>query len=447
MTTGTEVAKPIEFPHWSDVPDESHHSPARAGWVIVMAFFGLFGGWALMAPLNGAVVADAFVKVEGNRKSIQHLDGGIVRELRVREGETVKAGDVLLTLDDSQARAEFEVYAKQFIVLRATEARLRSEFIDARAPEMPTDLLERKQDPDVRGAWRAQLQQFEARRRALEGQRQLVGDRIAQLDAQVTGGEAQMKALTAQLASIRAERETLEPLVKKGLVTKPRVLQLDRSASGIEAQIADIQGQIARARQGIAEQRQQGMQLGTEQRAEIATELRDTQAKLLEVVPRLTNAQAVLGRTIVRSPYAGTVVGLSVFSVGGVIGRGERIMDVVPESETLVVEARVKVEEISDVHPDMEADVHLIPFKQRTVPVVKGKVTQISADRLTDQKSGMPYYVAQVAVDESELKALPHVRLYPGMPVTVIVPTLHRTAFTYLVGPLMMSFNEAFRQK
>jgi HlyD family type I secretion membrane fusion protein len=188
-------------------------------------------------------------------------------------------------------------------------------------------------------------------------------------------------------------------------------------------------------------------QLENDRMTDITKDLRETQAKLLEVIPRLANAKAVLGRMEIRSPYTGRVVGLTVFSVGGVIGKGEKILDVVPDADSMIVDANVGVDDISDVHPNMRAEVHLTAYKQRIVPIIHGEVIQVSADRLMDDRTDKPYYTVLVRVDEQELAALPNIRLYPGMPATVMIPTTERTAFQYIVGPLVMSFNEAFRQK
>ena len=188
-------------------------------------------------------------------------------------------------------------------------------------------------------------------------------------------------------------------------------------------------------------------QLDNDRMTEISKDLRDTQAKLLEVIPRKTNAQAVLGRIEIRSPYTGRVVGLNVFSVGGVINRGDKILDIVPEEDSLIIEAQIVVEDIIEVHPKMRADVHLTAFKQRITPVVHGEVIQISADRLTDNRTGNPYYNVLIRVDEKELALLPNAKLYPGMPATVMIPTIERTAMDYFVGPLVMSFNRSFRQR
>jgi HlyD family type I secretion membrane fusion protein len=429
------------------VMSDSMRSAAIAGWSIIAIFFGCFGAWAVTAPLNGAVVANAMVKVDGNRKSVQHLDGGIVKELRVKEGDRVAAGDALIVLDDTQARAEHDVLRQQYLVLRATEERLKTEHARGNELTMPEEFKALGEDANLSGIWRGQLHQFESRLTALAGQRSVIKEKIAQLEAQITGGEAQVKAYSAQLASVQQEIESIAPLVKQGLIARPRYLQLERTGVGLEGQVADTMANIAKARQAIAEQMQQMAQLDNEHMTEVTKDLRDTQAQLLEVIPRLMNAKAVLGRIEIRSPYTGHVVGLSMFSVGGVIGRGERILDVVPEQDSLVIEAQINVDDISDLHPGMRADLHLTAYKARITPVVRGKLTQVSADRLSDNRTGAAYYTALVQVEQNELAELANVRLYPGMPATVMFPTVERTAFDYLVGPLTMSFNRAFRQK
>ncbi|MEK9283023.1 MULTISPECIES: HlyD family type I secretion periplasmic adaptor subunit [unclassified Bradyrhizobium] len=398
----------------------------------------------MTAPLNGAVVANGIVKVDGNRKSVQHLDGGIVKELRVREGDQVEVGETLIVLDDTQARAEFDVLSEQFTVLRATEERLRTEFTGGSSLVVPADVGEETQ---ARSIWDNQVRQFESRRVALDGQRNIIREKISQLEHQIVGGEAQVRALNAQLDSVREEMKSIAPLVDKGLIARPRYLQLERAGAGLDGQSADAMANIAKARQAIAEQQQQIVQLDNDRMADVTKELRDVQAKLLEVIPRLANAGAVLTRMEIRSPYAGRVVGLTVFSVGGVIQRGEKILDVVPEKDALVVETQVAVEDISEVRPKMRAEVHLTAYKQRITPIVHGTVLQVSADRLTENRTGTPYYTALLKLDEAELADMPNVQLYPGMPATVMVPTTERTAFEYLVGPLVMSFKHGFRQK
>jgi HlyD family type I secretion membrane fusion protein len=440
----TATSKPDEERTASDAAG----SCVFAGLAIVGIFFGGFGAWALTAPLNSAVVAQGVVKVEGNRKSVQHLEGGIVKELRVKDDGKVKADDILIVLDDSQARAEYEVFTQQYAVLRASEVRLLTELSDNnKALVMPQDLAARKSDPYVQDIWAGQVKQFQARRAALEGQRRVIREKINQLDSQIVGAEGQVKSYGDQLTSIRSEAETIATLVEKNLLPRPRLLQLERSAFGLEGQIADAKASIAKFKQAQSEQELQIAQLDNDRLADITKELRETQAKLLEVIPKRMNAEVVLGRMDIRSPYSGRVVGLTVFSQGAVIQRGDKILDIVPDEEQLTIEAQVPVEDISEVRPNMKAEVHLLAYKQRIVPVVSGRVTQVSADRLVDPKSNAPYYIVLVRLDEAELAKLPQVKLYPGMPASVMIPTEARTAFDYLVGPLTMSFNKSFRQK
>lgn len=423
----------------------SSFRPALAGWLIIALFFGGLFAWAGFAPLNGAVVASGVVKVEGNRKSLQHLDGGIVRALHVREGDRVKPGDVLIVLDDTQVRADFAILSEQYVVLRATEARLLAELANEPAVTMPAELTERGATAHVGAIIAGQLRQFETRRAALEGQRLVIGEKIRQLQSQIDGAEAQIKSFDDQRESIRAEIDSLAPLVEKSLIPRARLLQLERSAYGLDGQIADTRATTARLRQAIAEQNLQITQLGNERMAEITRELREIQAKLAEVVPRRTNAEAVLGRMEIRAPYGGRVVGLAVFSIGGVIQRGEKILDIVPDDDSLTIEVQVPAEDVSDLRPGARAEFHPTAFKQRTLPAIHGEIVSISADRLTDQRSGGTYFVASIRPDAAAQDEQGSLRLHPGMPGTVFIPTGERTALDYLVGPLTIGFRKALR--
>jgi HlyD family type I secretion membrane fusion protein len=428
-------------------PDESLKRYSVAGWIILALFFGGFGLWSMTAPLNGAVVASAEVKVQGNRKSVQHLEGGIVQEMKVKEGDHVKQGDVLIVLDDTQNRSEFDVFSKQRDVLGATEARLKAELDRAPLLSPPPDIAQRLNEPEVSTLWTTQMQQFQSRRASLEGQRQVLREKINQLKEQITGNEQQVASFKQQIESVKKELTDITPLVEKGLITQPRLLQLQRTQFGLEGQVASTTADIARARQAIGEQTQQIAQLDNERMTEVSKDLRDTQATLLEISPKLTNAKTSLGRMDIKSPYSGLVVGLNVFGVGAVVQRGEKILDIVPDEDALTIEARIAVDDISEVHPDMIAEVHLTAYKQRITPMIHGDVIQVSADRLTDNRTGMPYYTALVRINQKELAEFPNIKLYPGMPAQVMIPTVQRTAFDYLVGPLAQSFNTAFRQK
>jgi epimerase transport system membrane fusion protein len=439
---GRHAAMPID----SRPPNDSARGAVFAGWLALVIFFGGFGTWAITAPLNGAVIGEAVVKVEGNRKSIQHLDGGIVSQLNVKEGDQVGAGDVLIVLDDSQARADLDVLSQQLLLLRATEARLLAEFGGTPSIDFPDELVER-QEPYSLLAMEGQRKEFYSRRQAIEGSELVLNQRTAQLNEQILGHGARLHALREQLASIRDERESLEGLLKKGLIAKPRVLQLERDASRLEGEIAGTVSAIAGIEQALEEVSQQIAQLRRDQQEEITAALRDVQSRIVDVEPRLRNATNALRRNEIRSPYSGRVVDLSVFSLGAVIGAGERIMDIVPDQTGLVVDAQIRVEDIADVAPGMMSEVHFTSYKQRLTPLIHGRVIEVSADRLTDERSGKSFYNVLVEVDEAELAASPEIQLYPGMPATVMITTEERTAFDYLVGPLTASLNTSFRQK
>ena len=427
-------------------PSDSPAGAARAGLIVVLLFFGGLGTWSALAPLNAAVVGDAVVKVEGNRKSLQHLDGGIVTELRVNEGDHVAAEQVVLVLDDTTARADVTVLEQQQLQLLAMDARMRAELAGDAAIGFPVELTG-SSNPAAATAVAGQQQEFDTRASALAGEVGVLRKRIAQYAAQVSGAEAQRPPLEDQLASLRQERESLAELVAKGLATRSRVLDLERRESAITGQTAQLAASAAASNDAIAELEQQIAQLEKDRAADITSQLRDVSGKLLEIGPRLEAARVALERTLVRAPYSGRVVDLAVHAIGAVIGRGERILDLVPDNSSLVVEARIRVEDIADISPGMRAEVHFTSYKQRITPVIHGAVSEISADRLTDARTQIPYYVATLGVDPDELAASPEIQLYPGMPATVMITTKERSALDYLIGPFLASFDRAFRER
>jgi epimerase transport system membrane fusion protein len=427
-------------------PSDSARGAILAGWAVILLFFGGFGAWAVTAPLNGAVVGEAVVKVEGNRKSVQHLEGGIVGAINVREGDIVRAGDLLLVLDDSQARASHNQIDQQLTLLRATEARLLAEFAGAAAIEFPPEFLE-SAEAHVALAMEGQRKEFDSRRQAIAGNELILRQKAAQLDEQILGLQAKGHFLEKQLASVRGERESLEDLVREGLVTKSRVLQLERTASSLEGEIAGAASGVAGARSALDEVSEQIAQLGKDRQSEITARLREVQSEIADLRSQLQKAATTLGRNEIRSPYSGKVVDLNVFSVGGVVKPGETILDIVPLDTSMVVEGRVRVEDISDVAPGMRSEIHLTSYKQRLTPVLDGTITEVSADRLTDERSGTSYFNVLVAIDPDQLAQRHDIQLYPGMPATMIIVTEERTALDYLVGPLTATLSRSFRQK
>ena len=425
---------------------DSIRGPVWVGLLIIVAFFGVFGGWAAIAPLNGAVLADAMVKVEGNRKSVQHFDGGTVKEIRVKDGDVVKAGDVLVVLDDTRARSEFNLYSQQYALLRATDARIRAELDGSPAVAFPKDISAEHQGY-LQDAMANQIADLESQRASMAGATKILQKRIAELEEQIEGKEARVESYRAQLKSTVDEKAGLNKLLKAGLTTRTRILELDRSASDLQGVIDQALGEIAGNRQNKAELESQIAQLTNERRAKLSAMLIDTQSNLADLVPKMFAAQATVDRTEVRAPYDGQVMDLTVFSTGAVVTPGQTILDIVPARNSLIVQAQVRVEDISSLRADMTAEIRFTSYKQRTTPVIHGRVTRISADRVTDAKTGFPYYVADIAVDQQELAAAPQIQLYPGMPAQVMIVTEERTALDYIVGPLTASLHTAFRQK
>lgn len=424
---------------------DSLRGPVLVGTLITVLFFGVLGGWAAFAPLDGAIVSEGVVTVEGYRKTVDHLEGGIVKEIRVKDGDRVQAGDTLLVLDDARLKAQAEIYSQQMAVARATEARLQAELAGETAVAFPADLAASDLDY-VQRALASQEEEFGTRRQALTGAEQVLQHRIEELKSQIAGMELRTTSLEEQVKSIDDEKATLEELIESGLTTRSRILELERSARSIESEIADNQAAIAAAQQNMAGSQQQILQLSNDRRSQVAEALADVQLRMLDIGPQLDNAQAALARTQVKSPYEGLVVGLTVTSIGEVIAPGATILDIVPESTSMVIDARVRVEDITDLRVGARAEVHFTSYARLYVPVMHGTVTTVSADRLKDERTGVAFYRALISVDEADLKQANAISMYPGMPASVMIITQSRSALEYLISPLLASFDSAFRQ-
>lgn len=432
-------------------PQETDSKPNLRGMVIVGfaitgAFFGLFGGWAAFAPLESAAIAPGIVSVDTNRKTIQHLEGGIVGEIRVREGAAVKAGQVLIRLDEIQPRASLELLLGRLMAAKALEARLIAERDDESGIEIPDELLSRGDDPKIAKIIHGQSRIFESRNAAINGQVAILGRRQAQLGEEINGLKNQIKAEEKQLALIGEEIADVEGLIRKGLARKPRLLSLKREAAEIEGSKGKNQAAVARSRQQIDETRLRIAELRTNRVNEVVQELREVQTELFDLTERMGAARDVLSRTEIRAPLDGTVVNLRVHTTGGVIAPGEPLLDIVPSDEPLVIEARVDPNDIDIVHPGLFAQVRLSAFSSRTMVPIDGRVVWVSADSLTDERTGQSYYLARVELTGDLAKVLEGASLYPGMAAEVMVVTGARTTLEYLVRPIAQSLNRAFRE-
>jgi len=418
----------------------------RLGLAILLAGVGGFVGWASLAPIDSAAVASGVVAVEFNRKTVQHLEGGIVRDILVREGERVAPGDLLVRLDDTQVLAQLEIVRSQYLAGRAQEARLIAERDGYREVVFPDDLLAARSDPRVKEAIAGQQQVFAARSKALSGEKEVLEQRIEQLNEQIRGLEALSASKLERIESYKAEIKDFKKLYEKGLTDRLRLREMERLAAELEGERAEHQSSIAAGQVQIGETRLQIIQLERKQQTEVTQELRDTQAKLSDLRERIRALEDTVTRTVVRAPVGGAVVGLAVHTVGGVITPGGRILDIVPQDEQLIVEAHVSPIDADRVAPGLDAQLRFSAFNTRTTPTVAGHVLTVSGDRITDSSTKESYYLARIQVGKEGMAELRGLTLLPGMPVDVMIKTGERTFFEYLIKPITDRLAKSFRE-
>ncbi len=418
-----------------------------AGLGAIALAFGGVGGWGATVPLASAVIATGQVTVDTNRKQVQHLEGGIVDRLHVRDGDYVKAGAVLIRLDDTRARASLSIAASAYREELAKEARYVAERDQQEGIAWPKLIQEQSGDPAVAGLIRSQQAIFESRRETLRGETEILEERIRQLDQEIDGLAAQKSASRKQINLIQEELDSLLELLERGQTTRPRILALQREAARLEGENGEFTANIAKARKAIGETRLEIIQKQKAFRNEVVATLREVQAKIHDLRERHIAAQDVLQRIDIRAPVSGKIVGLSVHAEDAVIKGGETILELVPSGDPLLFEVQVQPQDIDNVVIGQEAEVRILAFKQRTTPTLKGAVSYVSADALTNPQDGVPFYVARIRVPESELQRLEGQDMQPGMPAEVLIRTGERTALAYMMQPIIDSMNRAWREE
>lgn len=422
-------------------PANTDDTPIRMiGFTILLLVFGGFGSWAALAPLDSAALAPGVVTVKNYRKTVQHLEGGIVKDIRVRDGAEVKAGDLLLVLDDTQARAELEILRGQRFAAVATEARLKAERDDKKEIRFPE--LMQADDPRAREAIASEKQQFVARDQAKDGEIEVLEQRIGQLDAQVNGLKALIDSKKQLLHSFEEEINDNEALLSEGYVDKQRLRDVQRQKASLKGEVAEHNASIAGINVQAGETRLQILQLKKDFRAQVVEQLSEVQTRVFDLEERVNAIQDRVARSEIYAPADGMVLGMSVHTVGGVISPGTPILDIVPESDELIIEAELSPNDIDRVAAGMPADIRFSAFKSATTPVIEGEVVNISADRLVNEQTGMPYYLARVEVTQVGAVKLANgeLNLLPGMPAEVLVNTGARTLLEYLVAPATNAF-------
>jgi HlyD family type I secretion membrane fusion protein len=414
----------------------------------VMTAIGGFLAWSEAAPLSSAILAPGMVVPDSRTKTVQHLEGGIVRDILVTDGSKVEPGQDLLVLDDTRVRASVALLTSQFHSALALEARLIAERDGNPDIEFPTELLDAGTVPDVQQALLSETARFNTRREALAGETAILQQRIAQLEEEIRGLQAQHAATEGQLVLLAEEIAVVRQLVDAGHERKPRLLALSRAARQTEGDRGLYVGQIARAHQSIGEARLRISQLNVTRAREIADELKEVRGQLVDLRERLYAAEDTLSRTRIKAPQGGTVVRLGYFTVGGVIAPGAPILDIVPQDDRTIVEARVRPDDIDDLRTGTQAQVRPTAFHARNLRPLSGTVTAISADRLTDRDSGRSYYSARIEIEADSARDLPNgvKALIAGMPAEVIIETRARTFADYVLMPLASSMRRAFRE-
>ncbi|QIB64747.1 HlyD family type I secretion periplasmic adaptor subunit [Kineobactrum salinum] len=415
-------------------PDASDLRYRWIGAVIVLLTFVVFGGWAALAPLESAALAPGVVTVKDYRKTLQHLEGGIVEEILVAEGAHVSQGEPLVRLDTTQLAAERTVLRGQYVSLKALEARLLAERDDLDAVVYPLELTGLS-DTRVDAAIASQDAVFRARREASAGEREVLEQRIDQLSAQNEGIGAVRDSNGRLLESYAVEIRDLRRLQEQGFTGKQRLTEMEREQASLVGENAEALSRIAGNEIRIGETRLQIIQLDLNRHREIVDELEEVQAKLYDFGERLRAIEDRIARSVIRAPVSGVVLGLAVHTVGGVIGPGTSLMDIVPEQQQLVIDAEIAPGDIDRVQAGDSARIRFSAFKGATTLVAQGSILNISADRLLREATGTPYYLAQVEVDPASLARMPQMRLVPGMPAEVLINTGSRTLLQYLLQP------------
>jgi HlyD family type I secretion membrane fusion protein len=430
-----------------DVDNAENPGPlVRAGLIAIVLLVLVVAGWSALAPLGGAAIASGVVKVDMNRKTVQHQEGGIVGEILVRDGAKVQAGQPLIILKDVRVDASNDLVQTQLDAELAKAARLTAE--QAWAPEVrfPDELMDRAEDHRIEELLQKERALFKARRSAYDNQLALIRGEIKETQAEIKARDRQMEA---DANAIRLQREELaanEGLLEQGFVSKTRLISLQRSVAELEGRRGESEAERSRAVQKVHDLQLRAENLRSTMMQEAADELRQTTAQIFDLRERVRPAQDAEERQRIVAPIAGEIVGLRVTTVGAVIGPREAILDIVPDNADLIIEARMRPEDISVVQVGARADVRLTAFRQRMTPTVEGKVIYVSADRMEDKEAHLSYYVAHVRVTPQELKQAGNLHLQAGMPAEVFIQTTARTALQYLFDPITGFLQRSMRE-
>ena len=446
MASTKQLTKPAETSTDEKALADTNR-PFRIGlWTLLI---GLLGGgvWAAFAPLDEGVPTTGMVAIDTKRKAVQHLQGGIVRDILVKEGSVVREGDVLLRLDNETTRANQVALRQNYMGLRASENRLVAEQTGARAISFHPDLSQAADDPLIRQQINNQAFLFAARRSALQAELAAINESIQGSEGYLLNLKSSLGSRRIQLTLTQEELEGLRPLVNEGYAPKSQMLEKERASADLSASIAELQGNILRTQKGISEMQQKALQRREEYRKEVETALAEIRREVDGAAEKLKAMNSELARVDIRSPASGQVVGLVIQTPGAVIQAAQKLMDIVPEKEMLLLETHIPPHLIDRVRPGMPVDARFSAFAHSPQLVVEGRLESISGDLITPSTEQPPYYLARVTVTETGISQLGNRALYPGMPVEVIIKTGERTVLKYILNPLIKRLAASLKEE
>jgi HlyD family secretion protein len=424
------------------------------GIAVIVGFFVLLLGWAALTPLDAAAYAHGQVAVASHVQEVQNKEGGVIRRIDVKEGQYVNAGDVLIEMAGADAAAQQQSLISQVVGLQAQRARLQAEQTGAEAIRWPPELTNLTGDDQAEAdkAMAVQQTEFHSRAADLSSHAAVLRQRMGELNDQIDGYQRQIDAAVQQQKLIAEELTEVKGLADQGYAPMSQVRALERNQADLDGHRGELIAQIAEARQQTGELKLQILQLDADQNQDITKDLRDVDFQLADLLPKLNAAKDQLSRTQVRAPTSGTVVGLAVFTAGGVVAPGQKLLEVVPDRTDLVIEAQISPADVDGVHIGQITEVRLGAERDRTLPILKGTLTELSADSLVNERNGERYFSAEVTIPPSQLGLLkaaqaPGFDIRPGLPAQVIIPTAKRTALDYLLEPLSKTLWRSFRER
>ena len=419
--------------------------PILAGIIVIFVFIGIFGCWISLAPLKSAAIALGVVSVDTNRKTIQHLEGGIIEEILVRDGDKVTAGQVLIRLDKTQPQAKLKVINGQRLTALALKERLIAERDKKSVIQFRSPLLRDNKNKNIREIMAREVEIFQGRRQKLTEERAILKKQILSLKAKIKGLVGRVKSGKQRSALLDKEISFIKPLTAKRLTTRTRLLKLQRTRATLEGQIFQDLANISSFKQEIQKLNLEITALSTKAINQINIDLKEVQKLLLDIPEKIKSASDVLARTEVRSSLDGTIVDLKVHTTGGVIGPGDPLMDVVPAGEPLIIEVRIDPSDIDVIREGLPVEVRFTALNQRNMSPIMGTLTAFSADRLVEARTAKSYYLGRVEIQETQWRKLSDITIMPGMQTEVMILTGENTVLQYLLKPITSSFNRAFR--